>query len=244
MELKTNKSMPVTWDAKGVPHSTLFRDKYFCTQNGYEECCYVSGQGNNLNERFSALDPSQKGVFTIIETGFGTGLSFCCAWQLWDQHAPSSWVLHFISIELYPLSVSDLTRALNNWPMLSIYKEVLCQQYQPQTQGVKDFRFNNIRLTIVFEDVVKSLEMIKENDLAPKGADAWFLNGFSPFSNPLMWSKEVFKGMAPLSRKGTTLSTFTVAAAVRKGLEAEGFTVERISGYGTKKHVLKGFFNS
>ncbi len=234
----------IRWDAKGVPHSITFRDKYFCTQNGYEECCYVSDQGNSLRERFLKLDPYVKGTFTIIETGFGSGLSFCCAWQLWEQSAPASWTLHFISIELYPLSSSDLNRALSVWPVLSSYQEALVAQYKPSQSSVEHFYFNNdhIHLTIVFEDVVIALKEIHKQGFAANGADAWLLNGFSPFSNPLMWTTDVFKGMALLSRQGTTLSTFTVAVAVRQGLEAEGFIVEKIPGYGTKRHVLKGFF--
>ena len=57
-----------------------------------------------------------------------------------------------------------------------------------------------------------------------------------------MWSDDVFKGMALLSKRGTSLSTFTVAGFVRRGLEAQGFKVERIKGYGTKKTVLIGAF--
>jgi tRNA 5-methylaminomethyl-2-thiouridine biosynthesis bifunctional protein len=87
----------IRWDAKGVPHSLTFRDKYFCTQNGYEECCYVSDKGNDLRERFSNLDPAIQGTFTIIETGFGTGLSFCCVWQLWEQHARIAILIYYNS---------------------------------------------------------------------------------------------------------------------------------------------------
>ena len=246
MDSKIIEDSTIRWDAKGVPHSVVFRAKYFCTQNGYEECCYVADKGNNLRERFLKLDPNTKGTFTIIETGFGTGLSFCCAWQMWDQCAPASWMLHFISVDLYPLSTEDLTRALSIWPSLSSYKESLSVQYKPFDSGIKHFYLNGSRvhLTIAFEDVVVALRKIYQQGIAPGGADAWFLNGFSPFSNPLMWTADVFKGMALLSREGTTLSTFTVAVAVRMGLEVEGFKVEKIPGYGTKKHVLKGSFIS
>ncbi len=235
----------IRWDIHGVPYSTIFNDKYFCTQNGYEESLYVSCQGNNLKQRFSELDPGIKGTFTIIETGFGTGLSFCCAWQLWQQWAPVSWMLQFISIELYPLSNDDLNRALSLWPPLLAYKQTLSAQYRPFSNGTKHFYFDNrrVHLTIVFDDVVAALKEIYQQGMVSCGADAWFLNGFSPFSNPRMWTAEVFKGMALLSRQGTTLATFTVAGFVRRGLEANGFVVERIPGYGKKKTVLIGSFS-
>ncbi len=57
-----------------------------------------------------------------------------------------------------------------------------------------------------------------------------------------MWSIEVFQGMKPLSRKGTTFSTFTVAGFVRRGLQEQGFVLEKIKGYGEKKEALTGIF--
>ena len=234
----------ISWDNAGLPHSVAFDDKYFCKQNGYAESIHVSCHGNNLQERFSKLDPSLKGVFTIIETGFGTGLSFCCAWELWDKFAPASWALHFISVELYPLSVEDVSRALSLWPQLSKYQEQLLAQYQPPGGNKAEWYFTDsrLRLTLMKDDVVVALKRIKDESIAPQGADAWFLNGFAPSKNPKMWSIEVFQGMKPLSRKGTTFSTFTVAGFVRRGLQEQGFVLEKIKGYGEKKEALTGIF--
>lgn len=240
---KILKSSPIRWDSQGVPHSVVFDDKYFCTEDGYAECRHVSAVGNDLINRFSSLDPNKPGTFTIIETGFGTGLSFCCAWQIWHEHAPSTWTLKFISVELYPLSSQDIVKALNAWPQLNIYEKKLIEVYQPGTNGFKDFYFQkpNVHLVIVFEEVVAALDIIAQKGLAKDRADAWFLNGFSPFKNPQMWRQEVFNAMVPLSKKGTTLSTFTVAAVVRHGLEKCGFRVERVPGFGKKRTVLAGY---
>ena len=240
-----NVTASVTWDEGGMPHSVMFDDKYFCKDCGYEEALYVACEGNYLRSRFTALDPSLKGVFTIIETGFGTGLDFCCAWQLWAQCAPASWLLHFISVELYPLSSLEISRALNLWPCLSPYKEELAAKYEPQPGGIADINFDSagVRLTIVFDHVNNALDIIRREEIAVNGADAWFLDGFAPSKNPEMWSDKVFAAMALLSRAGTTLSTFTVAGFVRRGLSANGFSVSRILGHGKKKNVLTGFYS-
>ena len=231
----------VKWDKQGLPYSTIFDDKYFCTENGYEETLHVSCHGNQLKERFAKLDPAQKGTFTIIETGFGTGLSFCCAWEIWDQIAPRSWALHFISIELFPLSNKELAQALSLWPFLNKYIHALTAKYKPSDKQM-DVQFDNVRLTLVFDDVVKALKDIKQCNAVPGRVDAWFLNGFAPAKNPLMWTDAVFEAMAPLSKATTTMSTFTVAGFVRRGLEANGFMLQKIRGFGTKKHVLTGEF--
>jgi tRNA 5-methylaminomethyl-2-thiouridine biosynthesis bifunctional protein len=242
---RPGSSARIDWDERGIPYSALFQDKYFCSDNGKEESFHVCCQGNRLSERFAGLPHDKPGTFTIIETGFGTGLDFCGAWQLWDQCAPRSWVLRFISIELFPLSADQVARALSLWPSLTAYKEKLVSRYAFSPGGRADLHFDDarVKLSIVFDHVVKALGGIKELDLAPDGADAWFLDGFAPSKNPEMWSDKVFAGMVPLSRPGTTFSTFTVAGFVRRGLEAQGFVVTKVPGHGKKKQILTGVFS-
>lgn len=234
------------WDENGLPHSVNFDDKYFCKENGYEETLYVSCQGNRLSDRFQALNPSREGIFTIIETGFGTGLNFCCAWKVFEENAPKSWKLRFISLEKFPISNEQLLRALSLWPLLETYKLKLAAQYQPSSlNNTKEWQFDEgrIQLVIVFDDVLKALKIMDDKNMAPQGADAWFLDGFAPAKNPEMWADRVYQAMALLSRPGiSTLATFTVAGFVRRGLDAAGFRVEKWLGYGIKKHVLIGTY--
>jgi tRNA 5-methylaminomethyl-2-thiouridine biosynthesis bifunctional protein len=54
----------------------------------------------------------------IGETGFGTGLNFLCAWQLFEQHAvpvPAA----FRQRRKVPAEPADLQRALALWPSSS-----------------------------------------------------------------------------------------------------------------------------
>jgi len=232
----------IAWDERGTPRSLPFDDQYFCKDNGYEEGIHVCCHGNSLRERFSGLDPEVKGTFTVLETGFGTGLDFCCAWELWDRCAPGSWTLRFLSVELFPVSPEDMDRALGVWPALLAYKTKLLAQYQPCPGNIQDMVFleGRVRLTVVFDDAAAGLRRIKEQGLAGQGADACFLDGFAPSKNPRMWSREVFEGVAALSRSGTTFSTFTVAGSVRRGLQAVGFSVRKAPGHGKKKQILTG----
>lgn len=235
----------IRWDERGTPHAVDFDDQYFCKDNGYEEGIHVCCHGNALQERFSKLDPRVNGTFTVLETGFGTGLDFCCAWELLDRCAPPSWTLHFVSVELFPVSPQDMDRALGLWPSLSSYKAALLAQYDPALGDISRMSFaaGRVRLTVVIDDVVKGLERIRKEQLAGEGADACFLDGFAPAKNPRMWLPEVFRGVAALSKPGTTFSTFTVAGPVRRGLQACGFTVRKVPGHGKKKQILTGAFS-
>lgn len=235
----------IVWDEEGMPQSIAFGDKYFCRSSGYDESVYVCCQANALRERFLALNSAEAGTFTILETGFGTGLDFCCVWQLWRETAPRSWRLHFISVELYPLAVEHLSRALAFWPVLAPQAAALAAQYAPLPGQTKSFLFDEDRvtLTVVFRHVQEALGLVKTAGLAPEGVDVVLLDGFAPSKNPEMWSDHVFEGVAALSRKGTTLTTFTVAGFVRRGLTDRGFVIRKIPGLGGKKHVLSAFFD-
>lgn len=232
----------LTWDEQGFPHSTIFDDKYYCRENGYEETMYVSCGGNQLKQRFSQLDPLHPGIFNIVETGFGTGLNFCCALKLWVTHAPAQWQLHFYSLEKYPLSLEQLIQALNIWPLLADQQRLLTAHYQPLMDqlGVFDIIPQRVKLLIAFEDVLLALARFKKLTGLAQGVDAIFLDGFAPAKNPLMWTKDVYQGLAALSTSKTTLATFTVAGHVRRGLTEAKFNVCKIKGFGTKKHVLIG----
>jgi tRNA 5-methylaminomethyl-2-thiouridine biosynthesis bifunctional protein len=121
------------WDDQGRPHSRVFDDVYFSDQSGLEETRYVFLEQNRLQARFAALPAG--GRLVIGETGFGTGLNFLCAWQLFEQHAVAGARLHFVSVEKYPLSHADLQRALLLWPNCSRSPRNCWRSTSPSTQA-------------------------------------------------------------------------------------------------------------
>jgi tRNA 5-methylaminomethyl-2-thiouridine biosynthesis bifunctional protein len=224
------------WDAQGQPLSAEFGDVYFSRASGLQETRHVFLASNRLAERFAALSPDA--AFCIGETGFGTGLNFLCAWQLFEECAPPGARLHFVSTERYPLTLPDLRRALALWPELASFAEALVAQYQAIHPGFQRLHFadGRVLLTLLVGDV---LDTLPELDAS---VDAWFLDGFSPAKNPQMWTPELFAQLARLSRPGTTLATFTSAGFVRRGLLAAGFEVVRVKGFGHKREMLAGPF--
>ncbi|MDR6179540.1 MULTISPECIES: bifunctional tRNA (5-methylaminomethyl-2-thiouridine)(34)-methyltransferase MnmD/FAD-dependent 5-carboxymethylaminomethyl-2-thiouridine(34) oxidoreductase MnmC [unclassified Pseudomonas] len=222
------------WDASGQPLSRTFGDVYFSRASGLEETRYVFLQQNRLAERFAALAAGE--VFTIGETGFGTGLNFLCAWQLFAVQAPRAARLHFVSVERFPLTATDLAQALTLWPELAPYSAALQRQYQAIHPGFQRLILDDgrVTLTLLVGDV---LERLPELDAR---CDAWFLDGFAPAKNPEMWTPALFAELARLSRAGTTLATFTCAGFVRRGLNEAGFAMAKVPGFGHKREMLAG----
>ncbi|QRK82869.1 bifunctional tRNA (5-methylaminomethyl-2-thiouridine)(34)-methyltransferase MnmD/FAD-dependent 5-carboxymethylaminomethyl-2-thiouridine(34) oxidoreductase MnmC [Pseudomonas granadensis] len=224
------------WDDQGRPRSRVFDDVYFSDQSGLDETRYVFLEQNRLAERFAALPAN--GRLVIGETGFGTGLNFLCAWQLFEQHALAGARLHFVSVEKYPLSPADLQRALALWPQLKPLADQLLRQYVAIHEGFQRITLANGRVTLTLL-IGDALEQLPQLDAQ---IDAWFLDGFAPAKNPDMWTAELFVELARLAAPGSTISTFTSTGWVRRLLNTAGFKMKRTPGIGHKWEILRGEF--
>lgn len=227
-------SATLSWQ-DDTPVSDQFDDIYFNKDGGLDETHYVFLQGNNLQQRFAELTAPH---FTIAETGFGTGLNFLCARQLWLEHCQPNQTLHFISVEKFPLSRQHLTKALEHWPQLADGAAQLIELYPPAFNGFHRLVFDGgrVQLTLMLGDSDDCFPALDAT------VDAWFLDGFAPAKNPSMWSETLFKAISKRSRANTTFATFTAAGIVKRGLQGAGFNVKKIKGFGRKREMLIGEF--
>jgi len=213
----------------GQPYSPEYDDIYYSRTGGRSESEYVFLKQNNLLERWGRTDQ-----FVIAETGFGTGLNFILTLKAWAESANESATLHYIGIEKHPVSPGDIRRLSESFPDLSGYFEELLLVYTLPVEGVhtRSLLDGRVHLHLQFMDVVDALQYQSFN------VDAWYLDGFGPAKNPELWSEQVFKWVAQNSRVGATLSTYTCAGAVRRGLMAAGFDVKKTKGHGKKREMI------
>lgn len=237
----------IDWDAQGQPRSRQFGDWYFSSTDGLAESRYVFLEGNDLAQRFAALNTAEKEPrFVIAETGFGSGLNFLACWQLWRKKAPAHAQLHYLSLEKYPLSRADLARALALWPELSELAEALEDAYPPALgPAFVPIKLDGgrVHLTLILDDALSGLEQLQASGHPAfcgwsRPVDAWFLDGFAPAKNPELWQQPLFDTLARLSHPGTSLATFSSASLVRRGLAQAGFTPVKRSGFGLKREML------
>lgn len=228
------------WNEAGTPVSSDFGDVYFSNDNGLSETRYVFLQQNQLPARFSHHDGD---TFVIGETGFGTGLNFLATMKAFLEQTSQSGNalrLHFISFEKYPLTRDDLRKALDAWPELAHFSQDLVKQWPLPVSGCHRLHFasGRICLDLWFGDIKDMLPQVPHQ--ADGLVDAWYLDGFSPAKNPEMWTQDLFDGLARLARPNATLSTFTCAGFVRRGLIAAGFAIKKVKGHGCKREMLAG----
>ena len=217
----------------GAPRSGLFGDIYYSLQDGLSESRAVFLTGCHMPEVWEG-----KSNFSLLELGFGTGLNIAAVMQLWAQTRAPGAHLHIFSVEGFLMSAEDAGKALANWPELADFTQGLLAQWPKQRRGFHymDFPQWGVSLTLGLMEVREALSQWEG------GADAVFLDGFSPALNPGMWGEDVLALIAAKSRAGARLATFTVAGFVRRGLQSAGFEIEKRPGFGRKRERLEAVF--
>lgn len=233
------------WLEDGTPYSAGYGDVYYTRGEGAAEARHVFLEGNALPMRWRVLPDDPRKPFVLAETGFGTGLNFLLARQLWRACAPPQARLLYRSLELAPLSREAMARALAAWPGLAAESPELLDAWPPALTGLHTLAFEAGRVTLQLF-VGEAGVALEEFQGAVDGAavDAWFLDGFAPARNPAIWRSEILTRIAALTRPGGTFATFTAAAEVRRGMAAAGFAVRKVPGFGRKREMLVGERNT
>ncbi len=213
----------VIWRDRSIPVSLRFDDPYFSLAGGLAEKQHVFLHGNRLAERF-------RPGFQIAELGFGTGLNLLAACRLFAQTGQGGPV-YFTSFEAFPMAAADMHQALAAFPDIAPLADRLVSAWQ---QGLRRFQIGAVCVEVIEGNASTSLPNWQGR------ADAWFLDGFSPAKNPDMWRPELLGAVAAHTKPGGTFATYTAAGHVRKALADVGFTVDRVPGFGRKRHMTTG----
>jgi tRNA 5-methylaminomethyl-2-thiouridine biosynthesis bifunctional protein len=220
---------PVEWLPDGTPRSPRFGDLYRPTTGGLEQARHVFLGGCGLPAAWAGRPD-----WRILETGFGLGLNFLATWAAWREDPQRPALLHFASIEAWPVGAEDIVRSALPYAQLLPLAEQLAAQWYGLTLGTHRLAFDGGRvlLTLYIGDVADGLHQ------QPFAADSIFFDGFDPLLNPAMWALPVLKGAARHCRRGTQAATWSVAGELRRGLAQCGFMVQKADGLAPKRDRL------
>ena len=218
--MNNHQTAAIEWRDGVIPVSTQFDDPYFSIGSGLEETRHVFLAGNDLPRRLTS-------GFHVAELGFGTGLNMLALALMWQGNE----TLKFTSFEAYPMDADDIATALKAFPDVAAIAKPFLDAWQ---DGKHRFRVENIEVNVIVGDARQTLGQWSSK------ADAWFLDGFSPAKNPELWAPNLMAQVGAHTAQNGTFATYTAAGHVRKSLAAAGFAVERVTGFGRKRHMSRG----
>lgn len=230
MSLPPERDPRLIWTEADEPRSGRFGDVYFSAEDGLAETRAVFLEGCGLPGGWQ-----DRAHYTIAELGFGTGLNIAAVLDLWQRTRTPGQRLSLFSVEGYPLAPDEARRALSRWSELAPATAALLSGWPAPTPG-----FHRIDLPGFGASLDLAVGPVEWALTQWTGrADAWFLDGFSPATNPDMWSEDVMDAIAARSAPDARIATFTVAGDVRRRLTDRGFVVEKKPGHGRKRQRLE-----
>ena len=154
----------------------------------------------------------------VLEIGFGTGLNAFLTLLYADK---TQRTVHYTSLERYPVA-PELISHLG-------YPERICPERAVDFYALHRAAWEeDIPLTPYF-----TLHKVQTDFTTydfPDAYDVIYFDAFAPEKQPEMWTQDLFDRLYHSLRPGGILTTYCAKGAVRRTLQAVGFTVERLPG--------------
>ena len=229
------KHQEVVWK-DNLPYSSSYQDRFF-QDDAISEITNIFIEPNQLLERIK-----HGSRVHIGELGFGFGINFLVTAKFWLENNKNSDSLNleYLAIDEALPTKAQILKIINNFPELKEVSNIFLNSYDPSHNDSQRIYFPSlkIRLTLIQNDVESGLKNLL--GLANNQIDAWYLDGFDPSKNKSMWSNSIFQYIKFLSANNATFGTFTSAGFVKRGLKKFGFKVNKVKGFGRKRHKLTG----
>ena len=235
MKLKTPE---LVWLNPKAPYSQEYTDRYYSEGSPEDECRHVYLAANGLPDRW--IKSTEK-RFLIAEIGFGFGLNFILSASLHTKLKIQKH-LHYIAFEKSPPSAKQVKTFFSNFHELKTFSDTFLKKIPTPIRGCHRIHFSkNITLDLHYGDVLNEISDFYTNRLK---ISAWFIDGFSPKTNPSIWNNFVCTKISQLSNQETTLSSYSASGSFRRNLVSNGFDVKKATGYGRKRHMTVAKFTA
>ena len=213
-----------------VPVSARHDDPYFSLDDGLAETRAVYLDGCGLPERF-------REGFVLAELGTGACLALAAALHAWRASGVAG-ALRYRGFEASPLPAAAIVRALAPFTDIATEAADIAAAWDAALAGAD----GAMRLDLAGLDASIALGDARRTVPFWDGrADAWFLDGFAPARNPDLWEPALLGAVAARTAPGGRLATYTAAGHVRRALADAGLMVERVPGWGRKRHMTRAW---
>jgi tRNA U34 5-methylaminomethyl-2-thiouridine-forming methyltransferase MnmC len=175
----------------------------------------------------NGFDTSDADPLSILEIGFGTGLNAL----LTAKHGLTGRRnIFYTTLEKYPLD-NEIIESLNHHTFAGpegkdIFKRIHEAEWNTIVNICTNFNIKKIRT-----DITKN---------RPEGIfDLIYFDAFGPDKQPEMWTPEIFRSIADVTRTNGILVTYSAKGEVKRNLKACGFDVKLLPGPPGKRQMIR-----
>lgn len=172
---------------------------------------------------------SKKSEINILEIGFGTGLNALLT--LINQQKLGLHI-EYTAIEPYPLP-DTITQQLNYCTFLGFTN---LQPMFEAMHSIKSGELINPERGFAF---MKILTTFQEYNAENRKFDLVYFDAFSPEIAPDLWTTEIFKKLKSIMNSGGILVTYCSKGVIRRTMQSNHFTTERLAGPPGKREMLR-----
>ena len=164
----------------------------------------------------------------VLEIGFGTGLNAFLTLLTADTDQRN---IHYTTLERYPVTPALIEQLT--------YPELICPERKDDFQALHQAAWNtDVQLTPYF--TLHKVETDFTSYTFPATYVVIYFDAFAPEKQPEMWTQSLFDTLCQQLNPQGILTTYCAKGAVRRMLQAAGFTVERLPGPpGGKREILR-----
>lgn len=164
----------------------------------------------------------------VLEIGFGTGLNAFLTLLTADTDQRN---IHYTTLERYPVTPALIEQLT--------YPELICPERKDDFQALHQAAWNtDVQLTPYF--TLHKVETDFTSYTFPATYDVIYFDAFAPEKQPEMWTQSLSDTLCQQLNPQGILTTYCAKGAVRRMLQAAGFTVERLPGPpGGKREILR-----
>ena len=179
----------------------------------------------------SGFDYCKADPLNIFEVGFGTGLN---ALLTALKSREGDRLVNYTTIEKYPIS-EDMIRSLNHYQFAGKDGKEISDLIHSSLWDVNVNICQNFNLKKIKADFTSE---------SPEGIyDLIYFDAFGPDKQPEMWTKELFAGIAAVTKKNGVFLTYSAKGEVKRNLKACGFEVMLLPGPPGKRQIIRAIKN-
>lgn len=160
----------------------------------------------------------------LLEIGFGTGLNAAVTAMAATAQSP----VHYITVEKYPVEPSIVNQlGYEALVPAQLFADIHAASWEQPVAITPHFTLEKRCCDLLTTEL-------------PHDIDVVYFDAFAPEKQPEMWGAELIARIYHAMRPGGVLTTYCAKGAIRRLLQATGFSVERLAGpVGGKREILR-----